>query len=281
MNKVDIRHLSKSYPTFALKDVSFSIPKGYVTGFIGRNGMGKTTTIKSLLSLLHYQGQIDIDGKNIQDLAYQQDIGLVMDEPFLAKDWKIDQINQAMAIGYDRWDQDLFYRHIKRFHIDTQLKVQELSRGMKIKVMLAIALSHHATLLILDEPTSGLDPEMRDEFSDLIQDFMRDETHTVLFSTHITQDLEAIADYIVFIDQGRLVLAAGKEEFMATFMVLKGRSDQVDQIPPTAILGVKKQAVACQVLIRRQDLPTIPGDFVEDRVTIDDIMILYGRSDRR
>lgn len=207
MNKIEIKNLKKDYQNFALKDVNFSIPAGYVTGFIGRNGMGKTTSIKSILSLIQYQGEIlSIHGDGKTKLNNQK-IGVIMDDSFLAKDWNMELVNQAMKVGYDKWEENTYWNFLEKFNIDKKLKVKELSRGMKIKLMLSIALSHNAELLILDEPTSGLDPSMREEFVEVISDYMQDDRHTVLFSTHITQDLETIADYIVFIDNGEIGLS--------------------------------------------------------------------------
>jgi len=202
MNKIEIKNLKKDYQNFALKDVNFSIPAGYVTGFIGRNGMGKTTTIKSILSLIQYQGKILSIHDDEKTKLDNQKIGVIMDDSFLAKDWNMELVNQAMKVGYDKWEENTYWNFLEKFNIDRKLKVKELSRGMKIKLMLSIALSHNAELLILDEPTSGLDPSMREEFVEVISDYMQDDQHTVLFSTHITQDLETIADYIVFIDNG-------------------------------------------------------------------------------
>jgi len=254
MNKIEIKNLKKDYQNFALKDVNFSIPAGYVTGFIGRNGMGKTTTIKSILSLIQYQGDIlSIHGDEKTKLDNQK-IGVIMDDSFLAKDWNMELVNQAMKVGYEA-----------------------LSRGMKIKLMLSIALSHNAELLILDEPTSGLDPSMREEFVEVISDYMQDDNHTVLFSTHITQDLETIADYIVFIDNGEIVLALEKEEFINYFMILKCGLESQNILDSSAILGKKKTKYNIEYLVKRDAIDEIPNEYVEDEITIDKIMILYGR----
>ena len=218
-DKILAKNLSKTYDKFKLGPNDFAIKKGFVTGFIGKNGMGKTTTIKALLSLINYDGEIFLDGEKIEDLTYLQDVGLVMDDSFLGKDWTLDLVNQAMDIGYDRWDSKTYYAYLDKFGLEIEKKVCELSRGMKIKLMLAIALSHDAKILILDEPTSGLDPAMRDELVDMILDFMENEDHTVLFSTHITQDLDRIADYIVFIDQGKIIFEGLKDDFYDKFLL--------------------------------------------------------------
>lgn len=277
MNKIEIKNLKKDYQNFALKNVNFSIPEGYVTGFIGRNGMGKTTTIKSILSLIQYQGEILSIHDDEKIKLNNQKIGVIMDDSFLAKDWNMELVNQAMKVGYDKWEENTYWNFLEKFHIDKKLKVKELSRGMKIKLMLSIALSHNAELLILDEPTSGLDPSMREEFVEVISDYMQDDNHTVLFSTHITQDLETIADYIVFIDNGEIVLALEKEEFINYFMILKCGLENQNMLTTTAILGQKKTKYNIEYLVKRDAIQEIPNEYVEDEITIDKIMILYGR----
>ena len=277
MNKIEIKNLKKDYQNFALKDVNFSIPEGYVTGFIGRNGMGKTTTIKSILSLIQYQGEILSIHDDEKTKLDNQKIGVIMDDSFLAKDWNMELVNQAMKVGYEAWDENVYWKFLEKFNIDKKLKVKELSRGMKIKLMLSIALSHNAELLILDEPTSGLDPSMREEFVEVISDYMQDDNHTVLFSTHITQDLETIAEYIVFIDNGEIVLALEKEEFINYFMILKCGLENQNTLDPDAILGKKKTKYNIEYLVKRDAIQEIPNEYVEDEITIDKIMILYGR----
>ena len=277
MNKIEIKNLKKDYQNFTLKNVNFSIPAGYITGFIGRNGMGKTTTIKSILSLIQYQGDIlSIHGDEKNKLDNQK-IGVIMDDSFLAKDWNMELVNQAMKVGYDKWEENTYWNFLERFNIDKKLKVKELSRGMKIKLMLSIALSHNAELLILDEPTSGLDPRMREEFVEVISDYMQDDRHTVLFSTHITQDLETIADYIVFIDNGEIILYLEKEEFINYFMILKCGLENQNTLDSTAVLGQKKTKYNIEYLVKRDAIDEIPNEYIEDEITIDKIMILYGR----
>lgn len=280
-NKINLKDISKHYETFSLKEVSFSVPKGYVVGFIGKNGSGKTTTIKAILSMIALDGgEIFYDDEKIENRDYLQDIGVIMDDSFLAKDWTMDLVNKAMSIGYDKWESDKFFAYLKDFSIDRKLKVSELSKGMKIKLMLAIALSHKAKLLILDEPTSGLDPNMRDEFTDIIKGFVEDEDHTVLFSTHITQDLEAIADYIVFIDDGRLVDFLTKDDFLEKYLILKGDLEDLKIIDEKIIVGRKNSSLSFEILIERKNYKEIQGlgiEIYEEDPTIDRIMILYGR----
>ena len=275
-DKIRARALSKNFGKFKLGPNDFAIKKGFVTGFIGKNGMGKTTTIKALLSLINYDGEIFLDDKRIEDLSYLQDVGLVMDDSFLGKDWTLDLVNEAMNVGYENWDEKSFYGYLDKFKLDRDKKVEELSRGMKIKLMLAIALSHQAKILILDEPTSGLDPAMRDELVDIVLDFMENEDHTVLFSTHITQDLDRIADFIVFIDDGKIVYEGSKDEFYDKFLLIKGGLDDYERIKNLKILGQKKTKVNFEALILREDYRE-DENLLAEVPSIDEIMIYYGR----
>ena len=275
-DKIRAKGLAKTFGKFKLGPNDFAIKKGYVTGFIGKNGMGKTTTIKALLSLINYDGDIFLDGKKIEDLAYLQDVGLVMDDSFLGKDWTLDLVNKAMSVGYENWNETSYYGYLDKFKLDRDKKVEELSRGMKIKLMIAIALSHQAKILILDEPTSGLDPAMRDELVDIVLDFMENEDHTVLFSTHITQELDRIADYIVFIDEGQIVFEGLKDEFYDKFLLIKGGLEDFEKIKNIKILGQKMTKVNFEALILREDYKE-NQNLVADVPTIDEIMIYYGR----
>ena len=275
-DKIRAKGLSKTFDKFILGPNDFAIKKGFVTGFIGKNGMGKTTTIKALLSLINYEGEIFIDGKKIEDLSYIQDVGLVMDDSFLGKDWSLDLVNEAMDVGYNNWDSKSYYAYLDKFVLDREKKVEDLSRGMKIKLMLAIALSHKAKILILDEPTSGLDPAMRDELVDMILDFMENEDHTVLFSTHITQDLDRIADYIVFIDEGKIIFEGPKDEFYDKFLLIKGGLDDYQKIKNLKIYGQKKTKVNFEALILREDYRE-DENLLAEVPSIDQIMIYYGR----
>lgn len=277
MNRVEITNLNKKYPNFALENINFSIPNGYVTGFIGKNGMGKTTTIKSIMSLNHYEGSVSFSNTDLHENFDNQKIGIIMDDSFLAKDWDMILVNKAMKVGYDNWNEELFNSYLVRFNIDKKMKVKELSRGMKIKLMLAIALSHQAELLVLDEPTSGLDPSMREEFCEIISEYMEDDNHTVLFSTHITQDLESIADYIVFIDEGKIIMSLEKDEFLEYFKILKCDLEQQNIINGSAVLGKKINKHSVEFLVRADEMKEVPDKFIEDKVSIDRIMVLYGR----
>lgn len=276
-NKIEVRNLKKTYDNFVLGENSFDIKKGFITGFIGKNGMGKTTTIKSLLSLINYDGEIFIDGQDAKDLNYLQDVGIIMDDSFLSKDWKISMVNEAMKCGYENWQEEKFFDYIKKFGIEKDKKVRELSRGMKIKLMFSIALSHKANLLILDEPTSGLDPSMRDELTDILKEFVEDENNTVLFSTHITEDLDRIADYIIFIDQGKILENSSKEDFLEKYLLLKGGEEDRELLKDFEILGIKFSGTSFEALVKNIDRGKISDELILEKPDINKILVLYGR----
>ncbi|QQT90223.1 ABC transporter ATP-binding protein [Peptoniphilus harei] len=276
-NKIEVKNLKKTYDNFVLGEDSFEIKKGFITGFIGKNGMGKTTTIKSLLSLINYDGEVFVEGEDARNLNYLQDVGIIMDDSFLSKDWKISLVNEAMKCGYENWKEEEFFEYVKKFGIEKDKKVRELSRGMKIKLMLSIALSHEANLLILDEPTSGLDPSMRDELTDILKDFVEDENNTVLFSTHITEDLDRIADYIIFIDDGKIIDSSSKEEFLEKYLVLKGGSEDRDLLKDFDVLGIKANSTSFDALVKNVEREKIPEDLFVEEPDINKILVLYGR----
>ena len=276
-NKIEVKNLKKTYDNFVLGKNSFEIKKGFITGFIGKNGMGKTTTIKSLLSLINYDGEVFVDGEDARNLNYLQDVGIIMDDSFLSKDWKISMVNEAMKCGYENWQEDKFFSYIKNFGIEKNKKVKELSRGMKIKLMFSIALSRQANLLILDEPTSGLDPSMRDELTDILKDFVEDENNTVLFSTHITEDLDRIADYIIFIDDGKIIDSSSKEEFLEKYLVLKGGPEDRDLLKDFEVLGIKSNSTSFDALVKNLERENIPEDLFVEEPDINKILVLYGR----
>ena len=276
-NKIEVKNLKKTYDNFVLGENSFEIKKGFITGFIGKNGMGKTTTIKSLLSLINFDGEVFVEGEDARNLNYLQDVGIIMDDSFLSKDWKISLVNDAMKCGYENWKEEKFFEYIKKFGIEKDKKVRELSRGMKIKLMLSIALSHEANLLILDEPTSGLDPSMRDELTDILKDFVEDENNTVLFSTHITEDLDRIADYIIFIDQGKIVENSSKEDFLEKYLLLKGGEEDRELLKDFDLLGIKSSDTSFEALVKNIDREKIPDELILEKPDINKILVLYGR----
>lgn len=278
-NAITVEKLSKKYPAFTLKEVSFGVPKGYITGFIGPNGSGKTTTIKSILSFLHPDsGNIEfLGGKTVSGSNRLEKVGVVMDTPYLVKDWSIQQVEEAVMPFYKGWSSEKFSSYLGRFGIDRQLKVRELSRGMTVKLSVAIALSHEAELLILDEPTSGLDPVAREEICELLQEFVAEENHSVLFSTHITKDLESIADYIVFILNGEILYEGEKDDLMDAYVSVKGGLEELESLPEKHLIGLKKNRLGFEAMLRKEHLEELPESILVEPVSLDELIIYFHR----
>lgn len=233
MLALDIRNVSKKYEHFQLKNVSFQLEKGYIMGFIGSNGAGKTTTIKSILNLIRLDsGEIHIMGKNMgqHEVELKQEIGSAFGDINFYTRSKVKTLTNVIKRFYKNWDDDTYRKYLKKFNLIEDKKISELSTGMKVKYSLALALSHGAKLLILDEPTSGLDPVARDNLLDIFQELVQDGEISILFSTHITSDLEKCADYITFIHNGEIINSAEKEEFVDTYRLLNGKKEQLDLI---------------------------------------------------
>lgn len=206
---VKVTNLTKRFKTFLLDGVSFSVPSGFICGFIGENGSGKTTTLKLMLEMIIKDGgYVEILRKPSGDVSLKESLGVLFDQPYFQEDWTLDYIEKAIRPFYRRWNSAEYCRYLQRFSLMPKQKFKTLSRGMKMKLGMAVALSHDANLLLLDEPTSGLDPVMRDEMLDILRDYMVEENRTVFFSTHITSDLDKIADYIVYIQNGRIAYSA-------------------------------------------------------------------------
>lgn len=215
-NALRVSHVSKDYPGFSLKDISFELPKGSVMGLIGQNGAGKTTTLKSILGLVSSEGEIEILGSvsGKETLAKKEEIGVVFDEMNFYETLTPEKTGKIFNKIYKNWDRKQYQEYLKKFQLPEKKEIKTFSKGMQVKLSLAVALSHHAKLLILDEATSGLDPVMRDEILDIFLDFVQDEEHSILVSSHITSDLEKIADYITFIDNGRVLMSKPKDELI-------------------------------------------------------------------
>ena len=256
-NTLEIKNLSKEYKSFALNDISFSLPQGYIMGLIGPNGAGKTTTIKLMLNMLKKtEGSIKILGlDSVTDQnKIKESIGAVFDANYFVQDWTVKEVEKSIGIFYDSWDSNKFKSMIQRFGLDSNKKVKELSRGMQMKLMLSCAFSHDAKLLILDEPTSGLDPIARDELLDILLEFISDGKRSVLFSTHITSDLDKIADYITFINNGALIYTGTKDEFMDGFRIIKGGINDITKEQEKMILGIRKYSTGFEGLIKASDI---------------------------
>ncbi|UYO02096.1 ABC transporter ATP-binding protein [Paenibacillus sp. PSB04] len=280
MLALDIRNLSKSYPNFQLKDVSFQLEKGYIMGFIGANGAGKTTTIKSILNLIHTDsGEVRIFGKNIaeHEIELKQDIGYAFGGIDFYTRSKIKALTEVVKKFYTNWDDEIYSYYLRRFKLDENKKIVELSTGMRVKYSLALALSHGAKLLILDEPTSGLDPIARDDLLDLFQSLVAEGEISILFSTHITSDLEKCADYITYIHNGRIINSAVKEEFIESYLLLNGSASQLD-LMKAQLISYKTNSFGFTGLIHAKDFdPSL--DVKAARPTLEEIMIYFAKKE--
>ncbi|MEK5478647.1 ABC transporter ATP-binding protein [Paenibacillus sp. FSL R5-0407] len=280
MLALDIRNLNKKYPNFQLKDISFQLEKGYIMGFIGANGAGKTTTIKSMLNMIRIDsGEVRILGKNIaeHETELKQEIGLAFGGVDFYTRSKLKVMTGVIKKFYKNWDQDTYYKYLRRFKLDENKKIAELSAGMRVKYNLALALSHGAKLLILDEPTSGLDPAARDDLLDIFQELVVDGEISILFSTHITSDLEKCADYITFIDNGQIVASSEKNELLESYRLLNGSESQLNQVKDKMI-SYKVNSFGFTGLIRSSDFDSGSG-IRAATPSLEEIMIYFARKE--
>lgn len=280
MELLKIDHLSKRYRTFELKDVSFSLEAGYIMGFIGPNGAGKTTTLKCMLGLTACDGgSVELFGADFfkSELAAKQKIGVSLGGVDFYSKTKIKTITSVVSRFYENWDEELYQSYIKRFDIDESKRPSELSDGMRIKYSLALSMSHHATLLILDEPTSGLDPVARDDLLTLFQELIESGEVSILFSTHITSDLEKCADFITYIENGKIVASQDKDGFLESYRIVKGTAAQLPAIQ-NRLISTKENAFGFTGLIRTADL-TERDSITIEKPMLDDIMIYHARKE--
>ena len=279
-NLLEIKNLRKRYPAFELRDVSFALPQGYIMGFIGPNGAGKTTTIKSILHMVNADsGSVHILGQESgrDTVALKDHIGVVMDLPFYVDAWDCKDVEAAVAPFYSRWDSDRYASLLRKFSVDPHKKVKELSRGMKVKLMLAVALSHHARLLLLDEPTSGLDPVAREELLDILSEYMQDENCGILFSTHITSDLEKIADYITFILDGRVVFTGPKDTLLESYALVKGGLKDLGEEQKRVVIGLRQHSTGFEGMVRTQDIGKFSKSVMMEPITLEQIIVFMNQ----
>lgn len=281
---LSMNRVCKRFARFRLDNVSFSLPRGYIMGLIGPNGAGKTTAIKLMLGMLHLDsGAISMLGMDaLKDAeTIKQRIGVVMDQPFYLDDWRVQDVENALSPFYPTWDKALFGTLCERFCLNLSSKVKELSRGMGMKLMIACALSHQAELLILDEPTSGLDAVMRDDLMDILKEYVLDENRSVLFSTHITQDLEKIADYITFLSHGQVMYTGSKDELMETYRLVKGGVNVLNDEQKKLMLGLRTHPTGFDGLAKASSLPLLPDSLTAEPCTLDEIIIRLNQEGQR
>ena len=283
-NILEIKNLSKKYEGFELKNVNIELPKGMIMGFIGENGAGKTTTIKSILNIIKRDsGKIKIFGlDNIEnEREIKEDIGVVLDDSFLSEYLNPKDINKIMKNIYKRWDENLYFKYVDYFKLPKEKIPKEHSSGMKMKLKIAVALSHHPKLLILDEPTSGLDPVARNEILDIFQEFIQDEEHGIFVSSHITSDLEHIADYITFINNGEIIFTKTRDELLENFGIVKCNTEQFKKIDKKDYIKYKKNRYEYDVLIEdKYEFKKNYDISVIDKPSLEDIMLIYIKGEK-
>lgn len=258
MNALEIKNLSKSFPGFRLENLNLTLPSGCIMGLIGENGAGKSTTIKLILDILHKDsGSITILGRDNQEniRLTKEDVGVVMDEAGIPECLTAKQVGKVMALTFQNWDADTYAELLKRLSIPEKKPFKDFSRGMKMKLGIAIAMSHNAKLLLLDEPTSGLDPVVRDEVVEMFSDFTRDEQHSILISSHIVSDLEKLCDYVAFLHKGKLLLCEEKDLLLGEYGILHCTAQQIQELDPSAIKYKKENAYGVEAMVLRNAVP--------------------------
>jgi ABC-type multidrug transport system, ATPase component len=280
MLALEVRRLNKKYQGFQLKEVSFQLEKGYIMGFIGANGAGKTTTIKSILNMVHIDsGEVRVLGKSMaeHEIELKQEIGCAFGGIDFYTRSKLKTLTDVIKKFYKNWDEKTYYGYMGRFKLDENKKMSELSTGMKVKYGLALALSHGAKLLVLDEPTSGLDPVARDDLLDIFQELVADGEISILFSTHITSDLEKCADFITFIENGQIVNSAEKNEFMESYRLLNGNASQLDRVKEQ-LISYKINSFGFTGLIHSGDY--VPSSDIRATIpSLEEIMIYFSKKE--
>lgn len=284
-NAIVVKNLRKNYKDFQLKDISFSVPKGCIMGFVGENGAGKTTTLKGILNLINRDGgSVEIFGMdNIKDeKKIKEDIGVVFDECCFYDSLNPKESSKIMKRIYKNWDEKIFNDYLKKFQIPDKKIIKEFSKGMKMKLSIAIALSHKPKLLIMDEATSGLDPIVREEILDIFLDFIQDEEHSILMSTHITGDLDKIADYITFINNGEIIFSKSKDELSYNMGIVKCEKKEFENIDKDFIVSYRKNNFGYEILTNKKEMFIDKyQDIVVDKASIEDIMLFYIRGERK
>lgn len=280
MNAIECLDLTKTYRGFTLDHITFSLPTGCILGLVGENGAGKSTTLNLLMNAISRDGGtvrlLGTDNQSPEFLQTKQDIGVVLDEACLPDAITPNELGRIMSMTYTRWDQDVYEGYLKRFGLPRAKQFRALSRGMRMKLAIAAALSHHAKLLLMDEATSGLDPMVREEVLDVFNEFTREEDHTIVLSSHIVSDLEKICDYIAFLHRGKLVLFEEKDQLLEEYALVKLSPQQLAELDPAAIVGVKEGRYGSEALVKRAQ---IPAHFSTEHTRLEDIILFFAKQE--
>ncbi len=276
---LEVKNLCKTYPSFCLDNVSFTLEDGMITGFIGQNGAGKTTTLKCIMrAVVADEGEVFLDGKEMKDAEAEnkQIISFTLGAFDYYRTVKLGKIANVYKTFYQKWNDDKFADYCNKFNLDLNKRVKELSAGMKVKFALALAMSHDAKIFIFDEPTSGLDPIARDELLDLFRDIVENGDKSILFSTHITSDLEKCADNILFIQNGKIAVNMPKDELLESHVVVKGALDQLTDELKHTVVAYKTNSFGFTALAKRENIEDL-SKFVTEKPTLDDIIVYYNK----
>lgn len=283
-NTLCIKGLTKTFDNFKLNNINMVIPKGSIMGLIGENGAGKTTLIKCILNLIKKDnGNINVLDFDIDnsDGIYKEYIGVVFDECLFNEIYNSKDINKIFKGIYKNWNESEFFSYIKKFNIDEKKKIKEYSKGMKMKLSIAVALSHNAKFLILDEAMSGIDPIVRNEILDIFMDFIQNDENSILISSHITSDLEKVCDYITFIHNGEIFASRNKDLFIEEYGILKCGNDEFQNIDKEDILSIRKNNFNVEILVdKKYKMKNKYKNFIIDNVTLEDIMMFVIKGER-
>lgn len=276
---LELKNVNKKYPTFELKNVSFSLERGKIMGFIGRNGAGKSTTLKAILNLLTFTGSVKVNGQEFKDneIENKQNIAFILGGINVYRFVSVKTLKDVTKRFYKDWDEEVFKKYLKLFNISEKKKIRDLSQGMKVKINLAIALSHKAKLLILDEPTSGLDPVSRDEILDIFINLVNDEGVSILFSTQIVSDLERCADYITYIRDGEIIDSSTLNDFVDKYYLIKGEVSTLKEQEKNLLIGYKVVQSKFEGLVKKEDGKVFER-YVRSTPSIEEVMIFLERS---
>ena len=280
MNAIEIKGLCKSYPDFTLSDINLTLPQGAIMGLVGENGAGKSTTLRLIMNAASRDaGSVSVLGVDNQSASFgalKQDIGVVLDEAYFPEVLTPSDVGRVMAGTYRNWDRERYESCLDHFSLPEKKAFKDFSRGMKMKLAIAVAISHSPRLLILDEATSGLDPMMRDEILDIFNDFTRDETHSIILSSHIVSDLEKICDYIAFIQRGKLILCEEKDRLIEEYGVVHIGRGSYQTLPPESVIGTRETPYGVEALVRREGVSSVFG---AERTTLEDIILFMAKGE--
>ena len=275
MNAIELSHINKSFGDFAIRDLNLTVPSGTICGLVGENGAGKSTTIRLLMGALQPDsGTASVLGTNVSSPEFREvkeDVGVVLDEAYFPESLNAVQVGKIMAATYRRWDQKLYDSYLKRFDLPEKKQFKDFSRGMRMKLAIAVALSHQPKLLVLDEATAGLDPIVRDEVLDIFNEFTREEDHSILISSHILSDLEKLCDYIAFIHKGDLLFCEEKDRLLEQYGIFEDSRENLDCLQPEAIVAREENRYGGVRALVKRDLA--PAGFQLEKPSVEDIVL--------